>query len=65
MKRMKIGSVCDNKVSVSGVTARTRSRGVPRVELDVYGARYAYTLSPADAHTLAIWRRPTADSHDT
>jgi len=53
MQHTKIGSVCDNKVRVSVVTPEAGGRGTPRVELAVYGARYAYRLSPAEARALA------------
>ena len=52
MKNIAIGSVCGGRIGVTLVTPDPGGRGTARVELDVYGARYPYKLSEAEARAL-------------
>jgi hypothetical protein len=48
------GEVKDGKLSVWLVERGSDGRGKPRVEMRVYGARYPYSLSAAEARELGL-----------
>ncbi len=61
MQRKPIGHVCDTKVQVLLVTPEPGGRGRASVELTVWGARYPYKLSVAEARDLAAALTAAAD----